>query len=149
MINQIVFNDEITLWWMKDEFFRAENYKFYLDGKLFSEKDKTHVTFAPLQPETTYRVRIEGYKNGVVVKETELAITTKPAKNKIYITDEKYGAVGDKKTLNTKAIQKAIDDCSEMDVVVVPKGDFLTGALTLHSNMEMYFEEGGNLRGSK
>ena len=94
-------------------------------------------------------MRIEAYKNDVLVAEKEREIVTKPAKNKIYITDEKYGAVGDKTTLNTTAIQKAFDDCTEKDVVVIPKGDFLTGALNVHSDMEVYLEEGAILRGSK
>lgn len=149
MLNQIVFDNEITLWWTKEEFCRAESYTLYLNGKVYGQKDKTHFTFAPLQSNTTYHVRIEAYKNGALLQEKELEITTKPAKNKIYITDEKYGAVGDKKTLNTKAIQKAFDDCTEKDVVVIPKGDFLTGALNLHSNTEVYLEEGAILRGSK
>lgn len=149
MLHQIVLEDEITLWWTKDAFFRADNYKFYLDGKAYGEKDKTHFTFAPLKPDTAYHVRIEAYKNDVLVAERDLEIVTKSAKNKIYITDEKYGAVGDKTTLNTTAIQKAFDDCTEKDVVVIPKGDFLTGALNVHSDMEVYLEEGAILRGSK
>ncbi|MGN1142674.1 MAG: glycoside hydrolase family 28 protein [Oliverpabstia sp.] len=43
-----------------------------------------------------------------------------------------YGAVGDGRTLNTAAIQKAIDDADKKKgTVVIPKGEFLTGSLNL------------------
>ena len=149
MLNKIVHSDEITLWWTKDEFPCSGEYKAYLDGKLFKETDKTHVTFSNLSPKREYQVRVDAYEKGVLRASKEVFITTKPQKNKIYITDEKYGAVGDKVTMNTVAIQKALDDCTENDMVVIPKGDFLTGALNIHSNTEVYFEEGARLRGSK
>ena len=148
MLKRIVFEDEITLWWTKDEFNRARNYKLYLNGELHGETGKTHYTFANLQAETKYAVRIEGYFNEQCVAR-ELEIVTSFKKNKIYITDEKYGAVGDGVTMNTQKIQNAFDDCTEKDVVVIPKGTFLTGALNIHSDTEVYFEEGATLKGSK
>jgi hypothetical protein len=108
MLKRIVFEDEITLWWTKDEFNRAKNYKLYLNGEFHGEKDKTHYTFANLQAETKYAVRIEGYLGEQCVAR-ELEIVTSFKKNKIYITDEKYGAVGDGVTMNTRKIQKALD----------------------------------------
>lgn len=59
-----------------------------------------------------------------------------------------YGAVSDGKTICTKAIQRAIDMCGKGETVYVPKGDFVTGAIFLKSNMALYIEEGGRLRGS-
>ncbi len=149
MFNQIVFDDEITLWWTKDEFSRADGYKFYLDGNMHGETEKTHYTFSNLMPKQAYRVCVQAYKDGQIVAQREVEITTNPSKNKIDITSEKYGAVGDGKTLNTAAIQKALNDCTEKDVVFIPKGTFLTGALNIHSNTEMYLEEGATLKGSK
>jgi exo-poly-alpha-galacturonosidase len=65
------------------------------------------------------------------------------------VTDPQFGAVGDGTTLNTPAIQKAIDDCSTPNcTVVVPSGTFLTGALFLHSNMTLDLEPGARLLGS-
>src|SRR5437899_2392683 len=47
----------------------------------------------------------------------------------------KYGAVGDGKTLNTEAFNKAIDACNKSGGgrVTVPLGRFLTGAIHLKS----------------
>lgn len=49
---------------------------------------------------------------------------------------------------NTKAIQAAIDACSEGGKVVVPEGIFMTGALYLKSNMTLELSEGAVLFGS-
>ena len=65
MLNTIVHSDEITLWWTKDEFDRADNYQLFLNGSLAFTKDKTHATFSNLLPNTPYQVCVKGYKNGV------------------------------------------------------------------------------------
>ncbi len=55
----------------------------------------------------------------------------------------KYGAVGDGKTLNTQAFKKAIEDCSNSGGgrVVVPDGNFLTGAIYLKSNVDLHLAD--------
>ena len=63
------------------------------------------------------------------------------------ITD--YGAVGDGKTLNTAAIQRALDECGKTGgTVLVPPGIWLTGSLFLRSNTELHLEKGAVLLGS-
>ena len=55
----------------------------------------------------------------------------------------KYGAIADGKTLATDAIKKAIDECSSKGGgrVVVPKGEFLTGAVHLKiERQSVYFK---------
>ena len=60
-----------------------------------------------------------------------------------------YGAKSDKLTMNTKAIQKAIDVCSKTGGrVIVPTGTFNTGTLYLKSNVTLYLEKGALLLGS-
>jgi polygalacturonase/glucan-binding YG repeat protein len=49
---------------------------------------------------------------------------------------------------NTKAIQAAIDDCSEGGKVVIPEGIYMSGALYLKSNMTLELKEGAILFGS-
>jgi polygalacturonase len=60
------------------------------------------------------------------------------------------GALADGKTINTNAIQKAIDDCYRTGGgrVTVPEGIFITGQLTLYSNIELYLQAGAILKGS-
>lgn len=64
------------------------------------------------------------------------------------ITD--FGAKGDGKTLNTRAIQAAIDACSKArgGTVLVPAGDFLSGTLELKSYVTLRLTAGGKLLGS-
>ena len=60
----------------------------------------------------------------------------------------KYGAVADGKTLCTDAIKKAIDECSSKGGgrVVVPAGTFLTGAVHLKSNVNLYVSKDATLK---
>jgi polygalacturonase len=61
-----------------------------------------------------------------------------------------FGAVGDGSTVNTAAIQKAIDACRDAGGgrVVVPRGVFVSGTLRLHSHVELHLEGGAVLKGS-
>jgi polygalacturonase len=61
-----------------------------------------------------------------------------------------YGSKADGKTINTIAIQKAIDAAfkNKGGRVVFPKGNFLSGSIILKSNVTLYFEEGSVLLGS-
>ena len=61
-----------------------------------------------------------------------------------------YGAVADSQTVNTKAIQAAIDKCSETGgEVLIPEGIFVSGTLYLKSNVTLHVAEGGVLKGSR
>jgi len=62
----------------------------------------------------------------------------------------KYGAIADAETVNTKAIQEAIDDASEAGggIVLVPAGQFVSGALFLKTGVELHLEKGARLLGS-
>ena len=75
-------------------------------------------------------------------------MTTGKAKRRIDVTAAPYNAVGDGNILNTVALQKALDDCKEGEVVYLPRGIYLTGALRMHSDMELYLEEGAVLQGT-
>lgn len=61
-----------------------------------------------------------------------------------------YGAVPDGKTLNTQAIQKAIDAAfkNKGGQVIFPKGRFLSGSIVMKSNVSLYFEKEAVLLGS-
>ena len=63
------------------------------------------------------------------------------------ITD--FGAVADGKTLNTEAIQKAIDAAAgQGGVVGIPEGTFLSGSIFLKPNVELHLDKGAVLLGS-
>ena len=148
MVNTIVFNDEITIWWRYDEYPCTLKYTFYLDGKRHGETTKTHYSFLGLQAERIYSVRIEMEENNGNILTEEYVFQTKKAKNRLDITKPPYSAAGDGETLNTYAIQRALNDCTANDFVYFPAGVYLTGALDVHSDTEIYLEEGANLQGS-
>lgn len=62
----------------------------------------------------------------------------------------RFGAVGDGFTLNTRAIQAAIDSChaNRGGRVVIPAGQFVTGTLYLKSNVDLHLDSGAVLLGS-
>jgi polygalacturonase len=62
-----------------------------------------------------------------------------------------HGAVSDGKTLNTKAIQAVIDDCSKSGggTIVVPSGTFVTGSIFLKQGVNLRVEKDGVLKGSQ
>ena len=60
-----------------------------------------------------------------------------------------YGARSDSKTINTSAIQKAIDAChaSGGGTVLVPEGVFVTGSVRLKSRVTLKIAKDAILRG--
>ena len=144
IIKHFVTSSSATLYWDKlDNPDKNVVYEIYIDGTKVGETAKTHYSVLNLKAEQEYTVEIKtNFENSSVV------ITTNKRKRKLDITKEPYFAVGDSKTLNTKALQNAIDNCTENEILYFPKGVYMTGALRLHSNMEMYFEEGAVLQGT-
>ena len=80
-----------------------------------------------------------------------LKLITAPAsaQTKIY-NIANYGAVADGKTNNANVIQRAIDDASANGGgrVLIPTGKFVTGVITLMSNVELHLDENAFLLGS-
>jgi polygalacturonase len=63
----------------------------------------------------------------------------------------KFGALNDGKTLNTAAIQKAIDECASQGggKIVFDPGQYLTGSLFLRKNVFLQLDGGVELLGSQ
>jgi hypothetical protein len=60
-----------------------------------------------------------------------------------------YGAAGDAKTLDTHAMNAAIDAChASGGIAYVPPGTYLCGTVVLKSNVTLYLEAGATLLGS-
>ncbi len=148
---KIVSSESVTLFWDKSENLPEHFiYQIFCDGEIVGTTTKTHYTVNDLQADTEYQMEIRflieeeeicAYSDSIMVK-------TAKVKRLIDITKAPYFAAGDGQTMNTQAIQRAIDDCGRTDVVYFPAGIFLTGALRLHSDMELYLAAGAVLQGT-
>lgn len=141
-------HSSIALLWDKSENCeKIEKYLIFCEGEIIGETADTDYTVCGLEADTTYYFRIQAMeKDSQSEKSNMIMVSTKPAPEIFNITQ--YGAQGDGKTLNTQAIQKAIDACTEGGMVYIPKGVFLTGAIFLKGDMTLFIEEGGKLLGS-
>jgi polygalacturonase len=72
------------------------------------------------------------------------------ASRKLTLNVRDFGAVGDGKTKDTAAIQQALDRCSVLGgcEVLVPAGEYLTGAFALRSNTTLRLERGATILGT-
>ncbi len=139
----------VTLFWFKPEDYKGiKHYQIYQDGKAIAQSEATNYTVKNMQASVQHTYQIKAvYSNGKQqAVSNKLEIKTKALSKIFNIVD--YGAVADGKTLNTIAIQKAIEDCTKDGTVYIPKGEFLSGALFLKSDMTFYIEKGGVLQGS-
>ncbi len=147
--------EAVVFWDLPETATKNSAYKIYLDGKEVGISDRTHFSFSELPPDAAHKVEIEMLDSPSESgdrKATSLGIitvTTKAPKKALDITKAPYSAVGDGKTICTAAIQKALDDCDDKSFVYIPSGTFLTGALNMHSDSELYVDEGGLLQGTK
>jgi polygalacturonase len=69
---------------------------------------------------------------------------------KVTLNVKDYGAAGDGKTNDTQALKLTIERCAVLGggEVVVPAGDYATGALMLRSNVLLRIEDGASLLGT-
>lgn len=123
-------------------------YEIYQDNLFVGISYKTNYTVEGLLPNTRYTFHVKSkYKTGnISVGQASIKAKTKISGKIINILD--YGAVGDGVFLNTDKIQKAIDECLPGSTILIPEGTFLTGALFLKSNMNLYIDKNAILKGS-
>jgi polygalacturonase len=70
--------------------------------------------------------------------------------NRVVINVREMGATGDGKTKDTLALQQSLDRCALLGggEVLVPAGDYFTGALQIRSNTTLRLAEGAVLNGA-
>lgn len=150
LINYAVTDTSICMFWEKPEGVSAEAvYRIYIDGKPAGTTNRTHFILDGLKAASEYAVELlmAGEKEDPLQMD-QCVIKTAEKKMRLDVTLPPYCATGDGRTLNTAAIQRALDDCTQESMVYIPKGVFMTGALNVHSNTELYLEEGAVLQGT-
>ena len=139
----------VTVVWDKPEQYKdIVGYRLFLNGKEAGSSSKCNFRFVDLRPGSKYTLAVKAVDKagGLSALTAPVSFTTVKAGKVLNITD--FGAKGDNATLNTKAIQKAIDACPKFGTVWVPEGTFISGALYLKSNMTLEIAKGGELKGS-
>jgi polygalacturonase len=144
---QTLRSDAVTLLWDKLEAGGDATYEVLRDDEIVGTTQKTHFTVNRLEPQHRYVFTIRARNTGANVLTSYPLHVQTPAREAI-VSVVDHGAVGDGKTLNTKAIQAAIEQCPPGGVVRIPKGVFVSGALFLKSDMTLEIAAGGVLKGS-
>ncbi len=149
MINSVILDNEIKIWWEYIHLEPGQCFQVERDGVECYQTTNSHYNFTSLKEKTDYTFTLK-IMNGDKMVETvdSVTLTTLPAKIRIDVTQAPYYALGDGKTLNTAAIQKALNDCDSNHAVYIPAGVFLTGALTMPSNTELYLADEAVLQGT-
>lgn len=142
-----VTDNSVTLLWDKQYGKDSLAYEILLNDKVIASTSKTNYTLIDLLPGTLYTVKLNIKQDkGKDLQALNMLHFKTALKGKVFnILD--YGAKGDT-SKNTHAIQSAINACTAGGTVYIPKGVFISGALFLKSNMTLYIEKGGVLKGS-
>ena len=140
----------ILLLWNKPETAApVQSYRIDMDGCHLDNCQATDYTVSNLKPSEKHIFRVtallaDGSEGDVT---GDLVVSTLAASPIVNAVD--FGAIGDSLTLNTRALQGAIDACPPGGTVYVPAGTYRTGALFLHSDMTLHLEEGATLLASE
>lgn len=111
-------------------------------------------TVTNLEPDTEYAFTVRAvYADGKESPDSAV-IKARTSKTPHIIEAKAFGARDDGTTLNTQALQQAIDSCTVTQYpqgckVVIAGGEFKTGALFLHSDMTLEIAAGATLLGSE
>jgi exo-poly-alpha-galacturonosidase len=166
-------SDSVFLLWQrpaKDD--DAAYYNIYANGKLVGSTKEAQDTYAGremkqfqaensalcgdllrihsyevsgLQPGTSYAFTVRAVGKDGTESGDSTAVTQQTNAAPAVIKAVDYGAVGDGRTVNTAALQKAIDAVPAGGVLEIPKGTFMSGAINLKSNMTLQLDEGAVL----
>lgn len=138
-------SDEVTLVWDRPESAaKGARFSVLRDGTKVGETDRCHFEARGLTPDHDYTFEI--VLPNEAGRSVALRVHTKKQEPVVNVLD--HGAIGDGKTLNTKALQAAIDACPAGGIVRIPAGKFLSGALRLKSDLTLEIAKDGVLKGS-
>jgi exo-poly-alpha-galacturonosidase len=148
MVPPMAYDDSsITVIWSKpSDYSNVDSYNVYQNGSLAGNTKNLFYNITGLEPNSPYSLIVKAVdaSGEESPSSNKIIQSTAPAMKVFNITG--YGAVSDGTTLNTAAIQKAIDECTPGGKVLIPSGTFVSGAVFLKSNMTLQID--GILRGS-
>lgn len=116
------------------------------DCNLIYHKKRTNMlgyTLNNLKPNTEYEIRVTAWSESEenLAEETLYVYTATKETVCLNVCEAPYYAAGDGTTMDTRAIQRAINECPIGGTVYLPSHKvFLTGALFLKSNMVLEYK---------
>lgn len=120
-----------------DIFYAKHSFDVFVDQKLILKDVKTNVfSLYGLNPDQKYLIDVDGYKLEIHMDEESALVNVKD-----------FGAVGDGKNDDTKAIQAAILACPKDGRVYIPKGIYYVSPLFLKSYLTIELPKGATLLG--
>ena len=132
----------ILIWSKPEDYSNVVSYNVYQDGTLAGNTKKlSYAVKESIESGKAYTFYITAVDASGAESEpsNKLEVSALPKMDVYDVTD--YGAVGDGKTVDTIALQKAIYACSKGGKVLLPKGQtFLSGALFLKSDMTLQID---------
>jgi polygalacturonase len=135
---QTITANSVILWWEKpsrDDSIRY--YNIYEKETLVGTTSRGSFKVENLSANQSYRfsVRSKDHRGDLSPACRSLRVKTKPQTVEINVVD--FGATGDDSTLNTIAIQNAIDAAPAGGIVYIPPGIYKSGPLWLKSDMTL------------
>lgn len=141
-------DSSIAIIWEKPECCgNVTGYAVYINGKYECDVRSTCFAAKGLDPETEYSFSVAA-RIGDKISEVcaEIKAFTLKRGNVIDVSQPPYNADRSGRSLCTQDLQAAIDACPDNGTVLIPEGEYLCGALFLHSCMTI--EINGTLKGS-
>ena len=130
----------VTIEMDNKDVFLTDTYKVFVNDILYAETNKNVLSIYDLLPNKTYEIK--------VVQNSEVkTLTVQTDFEYVTLNVKKFGAKGDGKTLDTRAIQGCILSCPDNGRVFFPDGKYYTGPLFLRSNITIELSEGAELIG--
>ena len=141
----ISFDNKIIIYWLYDEYIHNAECRIFLNNNLIGETNKTHYTFNNLSPGISYHIQVFN-KDVLIFNEI---IKTKSQKKIVNIMDIDPTIDNSGQSLVTSKLQSILDLADKDNIIVFPKGKYLSGALFVKSNTELYLEKDAFILGSE
>ena len=134
------YSNKIVVYLTFDEYDVNNIYSYFLNDELLEKGNITNYSFLDLKEDTVYRVRV--LCNETVIFDKEIKALPKRKDIVVKVNDN----TGKKDV--TREVQKYLDSANKDNKIIFPKGTYLTGALFVHSDTEIYLEEGAIIQGT-
>ncbi|EJY56052.1 glycoside hydrolase family 28 [Alicyclobacillus hesperidum URH17-3-68] len=137
----------VDLIW-QPEYNAGVTYAVYENGSRIGRVADSNFTVSDLQPNHTYSFQVATITGSGDVSKPSAAIVVKTLAQGKMVNVKQFGAIGDGKSDDTRALQRAIDAVPKGGTLYVPAGTYYTAPLQLKSDMTLYLAKGATLLGS-